>query len=105
MGGNFVAVVDDLTGEESEEISTGEFTLQPALSRAHVEVAVGKGLFWTLRPNPWVAVHDRKSVRMGAVAWDVSRRPSSFEVTGHLVVPRVMEGRPLACPQCCPEGP
>ncbi len=45
LGGNFVAVVDDLTGDESEEISTVEFTLQPALSRAHVEVAVGRVFF------------------------------------------------------------
>jgi len=54
LGGNFVAVVDDLTGEESEEISTGELTLQPALSRAHVEVAVGKGLFWSSLTHAFV---------------------------------------------------
>ncbi len=28
-----------------------------------------------------------------------------FEVTGPAAVPRVVEGRPLACPQRCPEGP
>jgi len=28
-----------------------------------------------------------------------------FEVAGPAAVPRVVEGRPLACPQRCPEGP
>ncbi len=53
----------------------------------------------------WVDLHDREFVRRGAVTCGYVEELLSFEVTGSPTVPRVVEGRFLACPQRCPEGP